>query len=47
LVEDAPVPGANLLAKLTGWAMGKIAANGLNKMLPGDYTLINVLIELS
>ena len=47
MVEDAPVPGANLLAKLTGWAMGKIVANGLNKMLPGDYTLINVLIELS
>ena len=47
MVENAPVPGANLLAKLTGWAMGKIVVNGLNSMLPGDFTIINVLIELS
>ena len=47
MVENAPVPGASFLAKLTGWTAGKIADKGLSTMLPGDYTLINILIELS
>ena len=47
MVENAPVPGAQLLAKVTGWAAGKIVDKGLSTMLPGDYTLINILIELS
>ena len=47
MVENAPVLGNQILAKVTGWAAGKIVDKGLSTMLPGDYTLINILIELS
>jgi hypothetical protein len=48
LIGYVPVPfGSSLLATLTGWTVSKIADKGLSTMLPGDYTLINILIELS
>ena len=34
------------MGKCAGLLIGKIADKGLKKMLPGDYTLINLLIEL-
>ncbi len=47
MVENAPVPvGKKYLAKLTGWFAGKAADKLLSTFLPGDYTLVNILIEL-
>jgi hypothetical protein len=46
LVENIPIPGSKMLGKYLGLIMGKIGDEGLRKMLPGDYTLINLLIEL-
>jgi hypothetical protein len=41
-----PIPGSVMMGKFAGLVIGKIADKGLKKMLPGDYTLINLLIEL-
>jgi hypothetical protein len=47
LAENAPLPiGKKYLAKLTGWIAGKAADKLLSTFLPGDYTLVNILIEL-
>jgi len=35
-----------MVGKFAGITMGKIADEGLRRLLPGDYTLINLLIEL-
>ena len=44
LVENAPVPGAKLAAKILGKASGWAVDLAASKLLPGDYMLVNILI---
>ena len=43
----APVPGAKLAGKLLGKGLGWLTDLTASKLLPGDYMLVNILIELS
>ena len=47
VAEMVPLPGAKAAGKLLGTAAGWLTDLGASKLLPGDYMLVNILIELS